>query len=46
VPHPGVHVLQRILRHQGIRCEVLNHNLPVMNPRDPFEHLIRAVRES
>jgi len=45
LPHPGVHVLQRILRHRGIRCEVLNYNLPVMNPRDPFQHLIRAVRE-
>ena len=45
LPHPGVHVLQRVLRHQGVRCEVLNYNLPVMHPRDPFAHLIRAVRE-
>jgi len=44
LPHPGVRVLQTVLRHQGERCEVLNYNLPVNNPRDPFEHLIRAVR--
>ncbi len=44
LPHPGVHILQRILRHQGIRCEVLNYNLPTMNPREPFDHLIRAIR--
>jgi radical SAM superfamily enzyme YgiQ (UPF0313 family) len=45
LPHPGVQILQTILRHQGVRCEILNYNLPCINPRDPFEHLIRAVRE-
>lgn len=45
LPHPGVQILQTILRHQGIRCEILNYNLPCINPRDPFDHLIRAVRE-
>src|SRR5689334_3790352 len=44
LPHPGVHILQRILRHQGISCEVLNYNLPCINPQEPFEHLIRAIR--
>jgi anaerobic magnesium-protoporphyrin IX monomethyl ester cyclase len=42
--HPGVHILQRILRHEGIRCEVLNYNLPTLNPREPFDHLIRTIR--
>jgi radical SAM superfamily enzyme YgiQ (UPF0313 family) len=45
LPHPGVQILQTILRHQGVRCEILNYNLPCINPRDPFDHLIRAVRE-
>jgi len=44
LPHPGVRVLQTILRHQGIACEVINYNLPVIRPQDPFEHLIEAVR--
>jgi radical SAM superfamily enzyme YgiQ (UPF0313 family) len=44
LPHPGVRVLQTILRHQGISCEVLNYNLPVKNPREPFDHLIAAIR--
>jgi radical SAM superfamily enzyme YgiQ (UPF0313 family) len=44
LPHPGVHILQRVLRHQGIPCEVLNYNLPCINPREPFDHLIRAIR--
>lgn len=44
LPHPGVHILQRILRHQGIGCEVLNYNLPCIHPRKPFDHLIRAIR--
>ena len=26
------------------RCEVLNYNLPCINPRDPFDHLIRAIK--
>jgi radical SAM superfamily enzyme YgiQ (UPF0313 family) len=45
LPHPGVRVLQTILRHDGVRCEVINYNLPVIHPRDPFEHLIRAIDE-
>jgi len=45
LPHPGVRVLQTILRHDGVPCEVLNYNLPVTHPRDPFDHLIEAVRE-
>jgi radical SAM superfamily enzyme YgiQ (UPF0313 family) len=45
LPHPGVQILQTILRHQGVRCEILNYNLPCINPREPFDHLIRAVRE-
>jgi radical SAM superfamily enzyme YgiQ (UPF0313 family) len=44
LPHPGVRILQRILRHHGVRCEVLNYNLPCLDPREPFEHLIRAIR--
>lgn len=44
LPHPGVHILQRVLRHQGVRCEVLNYNLPCLHPRAPFDHLIRAIR--
>lgn len=44
LPHPGVHILQRILRHQGTRCEVLNYNLPCIHPQDPFDHLIRTIR--
>ena len=45
LPHPGVRVLQTILRHQGIGCEVINYNLPCLHPQDPFDHLIRAIRE-
>ena len=45
LPHPGVQILQTILRHQGMRCEILNYNLPCINPREPFDHLIRAVQE-
>lgn len=45
LPHPGVQILQTILRYQGMRCEILNYNLPCINPREPFDHLIRAVRE-
>ena len=37
-------VLQAVLRHHGIPCEVLNYNLPVKNPREPYEHLKRALR--
>jgi radical SAM superfamily enzyme YgiQ (UPF0313 family) len=44
LPHPGVRTLQTILRHEGIPCEVINYNLPVMNPADPTEHLIKAIR--
>jgi radical SAM superfamily enzyme YgiQ (UPF0313 family) len=44
LPHPGVEILQTILRAQGFRCEVLNYNLPCIHPRDPFEHLIRAIK--
>jgi len=44
LPHPGVGVLQAIVRHHGIPCEVLNYNLPVTHPRDPYEHLSRAIR--
>lgn len=44
LPHPGVGVLQTIARHHGIACEVLNYNLPVNHPRDPYEHLARAIR--
>src|SRR4030095_15014463 len=44
LPHPGVHILQRVLRHQGLPCEILNYNLPCINPSDPFDHLIRAIR--
>jgi radical SAM superfamily enzyme YgiQ (UPF0313 family) len=44
LPHPGVRVLQTILRHAGTRCEVLNYNLPVIHPADPFEHLAAAIR--
>lgn len=45
LPHPGVKILQTILRDQGTPCEVLNYNLPTVNPRDPTDHLIRAIRE-
>ncbi|MFK7985351.1 MAG: radical SAM protein [Sandaracinaceae bacterium] len=44
LPHPGVRVLQSVLRDRGVACEVLNYNLPCREPRDPFEHLIRAIR--
>lgn len=44
LPHPGVAVLQAILRHQGVPCEVVNYNLPINHPRDPFDHLIRLLR--
>lgn len=44
LPHPGVSVLQAVLRHRGIRCEVINYNLPIRNPLEPFEHLRRALR--
>jgi radical SAM superfamily enzyme YgiQ (UPF0313 family) len=42
--HPGIHILQTILRDRGITCEVLNYNLPTVNPRDPFDHLIKLVQ--
>lgn len=42
--HPGVHILQNILRSQNITCEVLNYNLPTAHPRDPFDHLIQLVK--
>lgn len=42
--HPGVEILQTILRSRGVACEVLNYGLPSANPRDPFDHLIRAVK--
>jgi radical SAM superfamily enzyme YgiQ (UPF0313 family) len=45
LPHPGVRVLQTILRHDGVGCEVINYNLPVNHPRDSFDHLIRAIGE-
>ncbi len=35
LPHPGVRILQTILRHQGVRCEVLNYNLPVRGTPSP-----------
>ncbi len=44
LPHPGVEVLTTILRHQGVGAEVLNYNLPCIEPRDPFDHLIRAIK--
>jgi len=44
LPHPGVRILQTILRHRGIGCEVINYNLPVIHPREPFAHLIEAIR--
>lgn len=44
LPHPGVQILQTILRHQGVRCEVLNYNLPCIHPREPVDHLIRAIQ--
>jgi len=44
LPHPGVEILQTILRAQGFRCEVFNYNLPCIHPRDPFDHLIRAIK--
>jgi radical SAM superfamily enzyme YgiQ (UPF0313 family) len=42
--HPGLQILQTILRTRGVGCEVLNYGLPVSNPRDPFEHLIAVIR--
>jgi len=42
--HPGVQILQTMLRQQGIGCEVLNYGLPVSHPSDPFDHLIAVVR--
>jgi radical SAM superfamily enzyme YgiQ (UPF0313 family) len=45
LPHPGVQILETILRDQGFSCEVLNYNLPCIHPRDPFDHLIRAIKE-
>jgi len=45
LPHPGVRILQTVLRDQQIPCEVINYNLPTANPRDPNDHLIRAIRE-
>ncbi|HKQ62711.1 MAG TPA: radical SAM protein [Candidatus Polarisedimenticolaceae bacterium] len=44
LPHPGVQILQTILRHRGVSCEILNYNLPVSHPNDPFQHLIRAIQ--
>ncbi|HMH54428.1 MAG TPA: radical SAM protein [Candidatus Acidoferrum sp.] len=44
LPHPGVQILQTILRHRGVACEIVNYNLPVTHPRDPFQHLVAAVR--
>ncbi|CAN5465842.1 hypothetical protein BH10PSE12_BH10PSE12_15650 [soil metagenome] len=41
--HPGIQILQTILRRRGIGCEVLNYNLPVANPLHPIEHLSRAI---
>lgn len=42
--HPGVQILQTILRSRGVGCEVLNYGLPTANPHDPFEHLVRAIK--
>lgn len=44
LPHPGVSVLQTVLRHRGIRCEVINYNLPIRNPGEPVEQSRRALR--
>jgi radical SAM superfamily enzyme YgiQ (UPF0313 family) len=44
LPHPGVQILQTILRHQGVTCEVVNYNLPCIHPRDPIDHLIHTIR--
>lgn len=41
--HPGIQILQTILRSRDIHCEVLNYNLPVADPADPIEHLSRAI---
>jgi len=43
--HPGIQILQTILRNRGISCEIVNYNLPVKHPADPFEHLSRAITE-
>ena len=42
--HPGIHILQTILRDKNITCEVLNYNLPTVHPRHPFDHLIKVVQ--
>lgn len=44
LPHPGVRVLQSVLRHEGIPCEVINYNLPCNHPQPVFDHLIRTIR--
>ena len=43
LPHPGVRVLQSVLRDQQIACEVMNYTLPTLNPRDSFDHLIQVL---
>lgn len=45
LPHPGVSILQRILRAEGLGCEVINYNLPVRNPREPYRHLLRMIED-
>lgn len=42
--HPGVQILQTVLRNLGIGCEVFNYGLPVSHPSDPFDHLIAVIR--
>ncbi|MDX0001595.1 radical SAM protein [Sinorhizobium meliloti] len=41
--HPGIQILQTILRVRGISCEILNYNLPVARPAQPMEHLALAI---
>lgn len=43
--HPGVRILQTILRHRGVSCEVLNYNLPIVHPRNPYDHLSALIRK-
>src|SRR5947199_10764000 len=35
--HPGIQILQTVLRDGDVTCEILNYNLPVAHPGEPFD---------
>lgn len=42
--HPGVQILQTVLRSESIPCETLNYGLLTAHPSEPFKHLIQTIK--